>query len=92
MHAGSAATQSKAGPAEGPAKQRAASRPAQAESTGQAPVFYESQQSFHDGAGAGTKRSRKASCVELPIHQVIMSCWLQAACSVSRAQPEVRKE
>ncbi len=69
-HAGSAATQSKAGPAVAPGKQRGTGRRAQAESAGPAPVFFESQQSFHEGAGAGTKRTRKASCVELPIHQV----------------------
>ncbi len=69
-HAGSAATQSKAGPAAAPGKQRGTGRRAQAESAGPAPVFFESQQSFHEGAGAGTKRTRKASCVELPIHQV----------------------
>ena len=66
---GSAATQSEAGPAAISVKHHAPGRTAPAESRPAAPVFYESQQSHMEAAGVGAKRARKASCVELPIHQ-----------------------
>ena len=64
------------------AKQHEPGHKAPAESGPPKPVFFESQQSHMEAAGVSAKRSRKASCVELPIHQASLLCGLRVVVMV----------